>query len=337
MSFSSKPPTGEEVRKYSKDTLEQTTPSTARQKEEQRKTERGTYSPRWLGEIGEVRTEIALDGTWLFKPDYEVRGDIRPMSPDGKDMDWHVMEVPQFWNPVRNWLYLQESGLPHAGSGVSDNYRKKEEMRCAAYTFDYTKTESAWYRQWITLPDKIQGKRFVLHFDAVAKIADVYVNGVYAGGNVGMFGYFDCDITNQVRPGANLIAVHVKVRTSAKSQYADREVARAVSVDITNDMLNSLPHGMFSGTEGGIWQPVKLIITNPVHISDIFAQVRTDGGDIHVTCTNPTGQAGQAQRHADDRKSGVGRSVVQIGTGNGRRDTGQRFGDLHISAERIIA
>ena len=86
------------------------------------------------------------------------------------------------------------------GAVCSDNYRKKEEMRCAAYTFDYTKTVSAWYRQWITLPDKIQGKRFVLHFDAVAKIADVYVNGVYAGGNVGMFGYFDCDITNQVRP-----------------------------------------------------------------------------------------------------------------------------------------
>jgi beta-galactosidase len=288
--FSWKVLTGEEIRTYARDTVRQTTTLTTLQKEVRRKTERSKYAPLQIGDSDEARTEISLDGTWLFKPDYEIARDIQPMSADSKDMDWHLMEVPQFWNPARSWLYLQDSGLPHAGSGVSDNYRKREEKRCAAYTFDYRKTESAWYRQWIELPQDVVRKRISLHFDAVSKIADVYVNGTYVGGNVGMFGYFDCDISSQVKPGRNLVAVHVKVRTSAKDQYADMQVARAVSMDITNDMLNSLPHGMFSGTEGGIWQPVKLVITNPVHISDIFAQVRTDGADIHVTCTNSTGQ-----------------------------------------------
>jgi beta-galactosidase len=288
--FSARALREEEIRKYSADTLKHATALSAQEKEELRSRQRSRYLPKQIAQIGQLRAEVSLNGEWLFMPDYELSDDLNAISPDSKDIDWHVMRVPQFWNPVRSWLYLQDSGLPHAGSGVSDNYRKKEENRCAAYTFDYTKTQSAWYRQWIELPETIQGKRVSIHFEAVAKIADVYVNGGYVGGNVGMFGYFDCDITDHVKPGRNLVAVHVRVRKSGRSQDADTQVARAVSVDITNDMLNSLPHGMFGGAEGGIWQPVTLVITNPVHINEVFAQVRTDGGDIHVTCSNPTGR-----------------------------------------------
>lgn len=283
-----------EQARYLKDTVRLAVSPTPAQREERRVLDRARYASVRIGRLTTARTEMSLNGRWLFRPGYEVRPGEDPADPRRSDAGWHVMDVPQFWNPVRNWLHLQESGLPHGGSGVSDNYREKEEQRCASYTFDHRRTTEAWYRQWIDLPDEATGKQVMVRFDAVAMVTDVFVNGVHAGSNVGMFGAFTVDLSPFMKQGANLLAVHVRAAVPDARAGAERSVARAVSVDITNAMLHSLPHGMFGGTEGGIWQPVTLLVTNPVHITDVFAQVRTDGGDMHVTCTNPTG--GPVQR-----------------------------------------
>ncbi|KAA3638347.1 MAG: glycoside hydrolase family 2, partial [Bacteroidetes bacterium] len=303
------------IAQFSKDTVLYNNDLTAAAKKVIRKKERAAYNNKKIYQVGPDRTEISLNGHWLFKPDYEIEDESTVKLPSTTDQDWHVMEVPQFWNPVRNWLHLQDSGLPHMGSGVSDNYREKEENRCNNYTFDYKKTTSAWYRHWIELPENIKDKTVKIQFDAVSKIAEVYVNGQYAGGNVGMFGYFDFDISRFLNPGKNLIAVHVKVRKYEKAEDAEENVARAVSVDITNDMLNSLPHGMFAGTEGGIWQPVKLIITNPVHITDVFAQVNMQGGDMHITCYNPTETPIARTIKLTIKQTELSRALYQSGSG----------------------
>ncbi len=226
-------------------------------REAARKENRLTYKSVWVKQLSVGRTEVELNGPWLFMPESGVNYN-EAYNPDKEDEMWHLMPVPQFWNPVSNWMYGWEKGLDSPTSGVSDNYGEKELERCNAYTFDWKNTHAAWYRQWIILPDDLKGKIFKLHFDAVSKVAEVYVNGHYAGGHVGMFADFDLDITSFVKPGKNLIAVNVKVRKFEADSDANQTVARAVTVDITNDMLNSLPHGMFQGTEGGIWQPAKL-------------------------------------------------------------------------------
>ena len=251
-----------------------------------RKLKRSEFQQIKITKINQSRTEILLNGNWLFMPDHKLKFGTLPYSTNLDDNNWHVMNVPDFWNPVRNWLHLQDSGFPHKGSGISDNYREKEEARCDAYTFDYQKTSAAWYRQWIEFPNNLGRKKISLHFDAVSKLADVYVNGNYVGGHVGMFGDFEFDITDYVNPGNNIITVGVKVRKDKKAINADQNVARAVSVDITNDMLNSLPNGMFRGDEGGIWQDVTLIITEPTYIEDVYANVRSDGGAFEIKLKN---------------------------------------------------
>ncbi|MCE7993660.1 MAG: hypothetical protein HEP71_16870 [Roseivirga sp.] len=255
-------------------------------KESKRKSQRALYKTQKVSIKRKGRTEIDMNGNWLFIPEHELESQEQGYAPEQDDQSWHVLNVPDFWNPVRNWLHLQDSNLPHAGSGISDNYREKEESRTTGYTFNSLKTNAAWYRHYIDLPSSIDEKRLLLHFDAVSKVADVYVNGQYAGGHVGMFGEFEVDITDLVKPGKNLIAVNVKVRKFKKASDADENVARAVSVDINNDMLNSLPHGMFAGTEGGIWQPVKLIISNPVRITEQYAATHTRGADFHFKLKN---------------------------------------------------
>jgi len=257
------------------------------EKENQRREDRKKYKPFPIKIDGNSRNEILLSGSWLFKPNYEVENQKKLVNPEISDIDWHVMNVPNFWNPVRNWLHLQSgTKMPHPGSGVSDNYLQKEHARCSGYTFDYKETTGGWYRHWIDIPKDLKDKKVSLYFGAVSKIADVWINGHYLGNHIGMFGDFAYDIQDYLRPGKNLIVVNVNVRKFQKVSDSDEIVDRAVSVDITNDMLNSLPHGMFEGTEGGIWQDVKLIITDKCHISDVFANVDNQGGQFEIEMKN---------------------------------------------------
>lgn len=276
----------EDIIHYEKDTIRYSVDLTPDEKEKIRKNQRKKYAAYKVDNINSTRTELSLNGTWLFLPGYEVKKDDKPYALETDDSKWHVMNVPNFWNPVRNWLHLQDSHLPHRGSGISDNYREKEQTRCGAYTFDYQKTEWAWYKHTVELPDNVESKKWSLHFDAVSKIADTYVNGQFVGRHTGMFGEFDFDITKYLQPGKNTIAVKVVVRKNEKSANADKKVTQAVSVDVTNDMLNSLPHGMFRGDEGGIWQGVKLIATQPIHITDVYANTHMNGANVEIEITN---------------------------------------------------
>jgi len=254
-------------------------------KESRRVLERKSYQPVKIEAIRIGRTEILLDGKWLFMPEHEIAGGS-PWLENTSDKQWHLMDVPQYWNPVSNWMYGWEKGLNQPPSGVSDNYNEKELERCNNYTFDWRNTQAAWYRHWLDIPEIPDDKRIKLHFDAVSKVAAVYVNNKLAGEHVGMFADFTIDITELIKPGLNLIAVNVKVRKTEAAADAQKTVARAVTVDITNDMLNSLPHGMYQGTEGGIWQPVKLIISEQLYIDDVFAKVHLQGGSFEISLKN---------------------------------------------------
>jgi len=284
--FSVKQLSADDVIRLQSDSIKYTTALTLEQKEEKRSVQRQNYKAYKVGKINSARTEFSLDGNWLFMPGYQVETTQEPFAEDLDDSNWHLMNVPGFWNPAGNWLFLQDSHFPHLGSGISDNYRESEENRCRAYTFDFTKTDWAWYRHVVYMPKHFENKTWNLHFDAVSKVADIYVNGHLAGSHTGMFGEFDLDINKYLHIGKNVIAVKVVARKDKKAADADETVTQAVSVLITNDMLNSLPHGMFQGEEGGIWQSVKLVATNSVHISDVYANTRMDGANIEMEISN---------------------------------------------------
>jgi beta-galactosidase len=253
-------------------------------KEALRKQQRATYKPIDITNVGNERKEISLDGKWLFSPDYETPDDDKATSPEYGDNNWHVMHVPDFWNPIRVWLHGERY---NSGSkGVADNYYQKETDRCEAYTFDYKKTNVGWYRQWLQLPANIKGKHLQLTFDAISKVAEVWINGKMAGNHIGMFGDFKVDATGLLKPGKNLIAVKVGKNYVKNIKDANKIIDVAVSVEVTEKMLKDLAHGMFGDDPGGIWQPVSLIITDPVRIEDVFIKPNLAGADIDVTVKN---------------------------------------------------
>lgn len=257
---------------------------TDEEKELKRKAERAVYHPVDVPVLNAGRTEISLDGQWLFMPGYQLDDEKQAVSPKSGDENWHVMSVPNFWNPIRIWLHGETfDGHP---KGVSDVYYQNETKRCENYTFDYRRTKMAWYRQWIELPANIQEKQSDLVFDAVSKVAEVWINGKKAGSHIGMFGDFHIGGTGLLKPGKNLIVVKVIRDYVSNIENADKVIDVAVTVPVTNKMLKDLAHGFYRDDPAGIWQPVKLVVTEPVKITDVFIKPTLDGGAFDVTVKN---------------------------------------------------
>jgi beta-galactosidase len=254
-------------------------------KEEKRLKERAAYKPIVVKSIAGARSKISLTGAWLFSPGYESKNGREAIQPGTSDKNWHVMRVPQFWNPNREWLHGEKYNT--ASKGVSDNYYQKEIERCEGYTFDYKKTDVAYYRQWIELPENINGKYLELTFDAVSKIGEVFINGQKANEpHIGMFGEFKINATPFLKPGENLIVVKVSRDYVKDIKDGDLVTDVAVTVPITNKMLKDLAHGFYNDSPAGIWQPVALVITDPLRITDVFIKPILTGADFEVTVKN---------------------------------------------------
>lgn len=315
---------------------------TAAEKEARRRIERAAYRPVRLESLCEGRTELSLDGQWLFLPEYEWQGGTaQAASPAADDAQWHVMSVPDFWNPIRIWLHGETMPSPSGPQpkGASDTYYQQETARCEALTFDYRRTASAWYRQWLELPAAVAGKRMTLLFDAVSKAAEVYVNGHLAATHLGMFGSFEVDATPWLHAGRNLVAVRVirdiagaaaqnseamenyygSVRRTLEQNRGDAQAHRAVLTDI--------PHGFYGDNPAGIWQPVKLVVSDPLRIDDLFIRPSLDGASFDVMLSNngPTARRFDLQVAIVDRQSGdtlyAGRPMEVRRLKAGARDT----------------
>ncbi|MNJ95601.1 Beta-glucuronidase [compost metagenome] len=255
-------------------------------KDQLRIKQRAAYQAIQVKAIGQSRTKVSLNGAWLFSPGYESKA-AEAILPTASDKNWHVMTVPQFWNPNREWLHGERYNT--ASKGVSDNYYQKEIERCEGYTFDYKKTDVGYYRQWLELPENINGKYLELTFDAVSKIGEVFINGKRASElHIGMFGEFKVNATPFLKPGKNLIVVKVSRDYVKDIKDADKVTDVAVTVPVTNKMLKDLAHGFYNDDPAGIWQPVALVISEPVRITDVYIKPKLTGADFEVTVKNNT-------------------------------------------------
>jgi len=262
-------------------------------KEAVRAKQRAAWQPIRITSLPETRGEYSLEGNWLLMPDHQV--DAATATSPGTDQNWHVMPVPAFWTFSYCWLYGEVS-YPELGGAAayrspSDVATQEELDRLNALTFDWEKTKSAWYRQTIELPANLAGKDFRLVFGGVAKISDVWVNGKKITSNTGMFQEIDCDITEAVVPGKNLIAVHVVANLDQKITNANQTETEAVTVKVTKEMMEAMAHGMMQNSAAGIWQPVKLVVTDPARVGEVFIQTTTNQATVAVELLNDSSKA----------------------------------------------
>lgn len=294
--------------------------ATPQEKESKRQLERANYTSVKVNKLEEGRTDISLDGNWLFMPGYQLDDKEKAVSTATDDKNWHVMSVPNFWNPIRIWLHGETMPSPTGPQpkGVSDTYYQQETDRCEGYTFNYRKTNAAWYRQWMELPAGIEGKNMTLTFDAVSKVAEIYINGELAGSHIGMYGEIQVDGSKLLKPGKNLVVVKV-TRKADGSASENGSVAidffyssvresekEGGKVAVKNNILKDIAHGFYGDEPAGIWQPVKLTITNPVKVEDVFIKPTLEGATFDLTVKNHSGKKNQFDLYTDivDKETG---------------------------------
>lgn len=193
----------------------------------------------------EARTVDLLSSGWRFQ-DGDVPG---ADAPDFADAGWQSVEVPHTWNRVGHYLH------DLAGTNRASDIRKRQGV--------------GWYRLHFAAPVGSAGQRHWLEFDAASRVAKVWLNGQYLGEHRGGFSRFRLDATKAMRTaGENVLVVRVdNSQPAAKGPTAD-------VLPLTGDFF----------VHGGLYRPVRLIITAPLHVD------MTDfgGPGIRATTTGAT-------------------------------------------------
>ncbi len=129
--------------------------------------------------------------------------------------------------------------------------------------------EEMLYRRRFTLPADWAGKRILLHFGAVSRIAVVRLNGVTVAVHDNGYLPFEAEVTAQLRPGENELTVRAVNDLSPKHPWGKQRQARG---------------GMWYTPVSGIWQTVWLEAVPETYIrglsvetGDTWAEITADG------------------------------------------------------------
>jgi len=196
-----------------------------------------------------VRQGIPLRDGWQFNL-------LGPRDDDGKapalnPAGWQGVSVPHTWNRVGYYISDPETHI-----NAADNVNKTQGV--------------GWYYLSFDAPQLTNGKRAFLEFDAVSRTAEVYLNGKLLGRHRNPFGRFRLDATDLLRAGEpNLL--YVKVDNTQPS--------------LGNSTQDVLPMTGDFFVRGGIYRPVNLIVTEPVH----FDLLDYGGPGVYAQTTGLTG------------------------------------------------
>jgi hypothetical protein len=139
----------------------------------------------------------------------------------------------------------------------------------------------AWYRTSFDVPQSNSPRHVLLRFGAVDYFSEVYVNNKRIGEHEGGYTPFSFDVTNALRPGANVLVVRVV------DPPMDEKENRARFPQM---MYNEIPHGKQNWyvQTGGIWQAVTLEIKPNVYIEQVHVTPSNDG-EVKVEVQLSTG------------------------------------------------
>ena len=128
--------------------------------------------------------------------------------------------------------------------------------------------EYIWYRKKFILDDCFEGKRTILHFEAVDWRCMVYVNEKPVGTHQGGYLPFSFDITEYLREGFNELIVRVFDPTETGWQDRGKQVRKST--------------GFWYTATSGIWQTVWLEPVAENHIKNLKLTPDLDSSEIRI-------------------------------------------------------
>lgn len=124
------------------------------------------------------------------------------------------------------------------------------------------------YRRTFTVPEEWTGKRILLHFGAVNRIAVVRLNGTTVAIHDNGYLPFSAELTEHLREGENVLAVYALNDVSHKHPWGKQKLDRG---------------GMWYTPVSGIWQTVWLEAVPQEFIRSLSIQTGADFADLTVT------------------------------------------------------
>ncbi|WCT10427.1 glycoside hydrolase family 2 protein [Mucilaginibacter jinjuensis] len=218
------------------------------------------------------RDDLCLNGSWQFQPVELPAGfkegiDPTPELPAMRNEGWNKtpIRIPSPWNV----------------NSFADNHGEGGDFRTyPSYPKLWETIKMGWLKRNFIVPQKWDGKRIVLHFEAVAGDAEFLINGKSAGHHFGIFLPFDIDVTNLIHPGAqNEIAVGIRKASlfDKRGEYGRR----------------TYQAGSFWGQHiAGIWQDVYLEALPQTYTANVYIQpkLREDKLQVEATIINQNSQ-----------------------------------------------
>lgn len=236
------------------------------------------------------RDELCLNGQWSFMPVYG--NDIGAFKLPGQ-FSWDPVKIriPSPWN------------VNSFASGDGGDFRT-----FPSYPKAWENATIGWMKRELVLPESWSKKIITLHFEAIAGLSRIYINGKLAGENLDLFFPTEIDATPFITKGKNEILVGVAKAslTDTPGKYGRR----------------SYVAGSFWGQHiAGIWQDVFLLARPELSIEDVFVQpdIVHDELNIAVTIRNHTDQPQVIHTEATVRswKKGQSQSIHDLPSGEG--------------------
>lgn len=147
-----------------------------------------------------------------------------------------------------------------------------------------------WYWKTFGSPRIAGDERLLLKFHAADYLAEVWVNGKFAGSHEGGETPFEFDVTKLVRSADNKLAVRIVNPGGSR---------------VDGMTLYETPHGIKNApmkvgnfwNPGGLWQPVELLRVPAVRIERVFVTATRTSRSVHanISISNDTGKPATAQ------------------------------------------
>lgn len=205
----------------------------------------------------DVRTVFSINDGWRFLPE----GVAYAFEEDYDDSKWDRISLPHTWNSHDPF---DDDGTYKRGIG--------------------------WYRKRLKLDSRFKNKEIFLNFEGANQVADVYVNGSFAGEHRGGYTGFTVNITPFL---------------SWKGDLSENVVAVQVN-NAHNPFIPPLDVGY--ALYGGIYRDAWLIATPKVHFGDVDDNAK----GIHISTSGISSGKAAITVKAIIANDGSGESKVQL-------------------------
>ncbi len=226
-----------------------------------------------------VRDEICLNGQWQFMPvtlpENITLEAIKTQKLPTSGWDKTPIKIPSPWNV---------NGFTNGEGGDFKSF--------PSYPESWKDVKSGWLKKTIQVPTDWSENRIILHFEAVAGYAKVFVNGNEIGDHFDSFLPFSFDVTEHAKAGENLDVVLWVAHGSLLNdpgKYGRRNYVA----------------GSFWGIYiAGIWQDVYLQKLPAVHVIDTYIKpmVNKDQLDVEVSIKNTISKSVKFDLNAEVRR-----------------------------------